>query len=431
MQTKNERSAKFPPGFQFLFKPHRYKVAYGGRGSGKSWAFSRALVLQACQRPLRVLCTRELQTSIAESVHRLLSDQIELLGLSAYFEIQQAGIYRKPYPADPESGFAGDSGSEFIFYGVKTNPTKIKSAEGIDVAWVEEAEKVSANSWQILIPTIRKDRSEIWVSFNPDEENDPTYQRFVVSPPPDAFVAEVNWHQNPWFPDELRREKDYLYRVDPDAAAHVWGGQCRKNSSSQIFRDKYAVESFDVPNPAERGPDNPMWDGPYYGADWGFAQDPTVLVRFWVDSKARILYVEKESYHVGLELDAIGAQWRKDIPEVASDGRVVRADNARPETISYLSRTSGLAVEAAEKWSGSIEDGIAFLRKFEKIVIHPRCRNAAQEARLYSYKTDRLTGDVLAEAVDKHNHFWDSLRYGCQPMITGSGNVATWIKAFA
>lgn len=398
--VQNETNVQLPPWAENLFIRNRwrYKVPYGGRGGTKSWSAARVLILLSCQGQERILCTRELQTSIAESVHRLLSDQIEEMGLGAYFEIQQNGIYRKPYGKN-------DKGSEFIFYGIKTNPTKIKSAEGITLCWAEEAEKISSNSWQILIPTIRTPGSEIWVTFNPDEENDPTYQRFVVSPPPNAYVHKVGWQDNPWFPEELRLEKDYLYRVDPEAAEHVWGGECRQNMSVQIFRGKYSVEDFSVPGPGE-GPVRDRWDGPYYGADWGFAQDPTVLIKFWLDEKNNRLLIEKEAYKIGLELDQTIDFFIQHIPEVERDGRVVRADNSRPETISYLTRNSkGIRFTAADKWSGCVEDGVAFLKKFDKIIIHgTNCPRTAEEARLYSYKRDRLTSDVLPEVLDKHNH---------------------------
>lgn len=423
--TSEPTEALFPDGFQFLFEREtwRYKIAYGGRGSGKSWAYARALLILAMAGPLRVLCTRELQTSISESVHRLLSDQITALGFDAYFEVQQTVIYRHPY--------MGSDGvivprSEFIFYGIKNNPTKIKSAEGIDVCWVEEAEKVSATSWEILIPTIRKPNSEIWISFNPDEENDPTYQRFVLDPPPRSKVAFVNWHQNPWFPLDLRNEMEYLYRVDAIAAEHVWGGQCRKNSSSQIFRGKYSVQDFVPPNPAECDADHPMWSGPYYGADWGFSQDPTVLVKLWIDTKERRLMVEKEAWKVGLELDDTGAFFKEKIPECAAG--LIRADCSRPETISFVARNGGLRIEAAEKWSGSVEDGIAFLKNFTQIVYHTRCIKGVEEARLYSYKVDRLTREVLKDIVDKHNHVFDAKRYALEPMVTRSGNLNLWAR---
>jgi phage terminase large subunit len=213
---------QFPRKLQFLFRKKRYKVLYGGRGSAKSWSIARALFILALnpallfgddRKSIRILCARELQNSIKESVHQLLRDQIEQMGLSAFFNITDSSI-------------TSLNGSEFIFSGIKQNVTKIKSMEGIDIVWVEEAEKVSHNSWQVLIPTIRKDGSEIWVSFNPDEETDATSQRFLVNPPPAdvATIVKLNWTDNPWFNAELRKEKDYLYAVDTDAAEHVWGG---------------------------------------------------------------------------------------------------------------------------------------------------------------------------------------------------------------
>jgi len=355
-----------------------------------------------------VLCARELQNSIGESVHRLLSDQIEAMGLSRHYDVQQQGIY-------------GRNGSEFIFAGIKTNPTRIKSAERISICWVEEAEKVSERSWTILIPTIREDNSEIWVTLNPDEELDPTWQRFVVNPPPDSVVRAFNWHQNPWFPDALRREKDYLYRVDAEAAEHVWGGHCRQNASSQIFRGKYLVEAFAPPSPDTGA----SWDGPYFGADWGFAQDPTVLVKCWLGEDARKLYVEDEVYRIGLELDDTGPTFER-VSGVTQ--RVVRADSSRPETISHVRNHSQLRIEPAEKWKGSVEDGIAWLRSRETIVIHPRCRHAIEEARLYSYKVDRLTNDVLPEVVDRHNHVWDAIRYALEPLIIAGTSLGVWSR---
>jgi phage terminase large subunit len=339
------------------------------------------------------------------------------MGLLDFFEIQQQGIY------------ARHNGSEFIFYGIRNNVTKIKSTEGIDVCWCEEAEKISDNSWQVLIPTVRKEDSEIWVTFNPDEETDPTYQRFIVNTPPDSWVKKFNWQDNPFFPEILRREKDYLYRVDPEAAAHVWGGECRANASSQIFRGHYNVEAFDVPAaPADRR--NQGWEGPYFGADWGFSRDPTVLMKIWVKDYQKgktmgRLYIEKESWGLGVELNDIGPKWRREIPECAD--HVIRADCSRPETINHVRSNGALRVEPAEKWSGSVEDGIAFLKGFEKIVVHPRCEKQVEEARLYSYKVDRLTSDVLSDIMDKHNHCWDSDRYALQPLIMRSG-VRVWAK---
>lgn len=430
----NSVDVQFPSGYEYLFQPRRYKVAHGGRGSTKSWSFARALLLQAYEKPLRILCARELQTSISESVHRLLSDQIDIMGLSGFFEVQQQGIY-------------GRNGSEFFFYGIRNNITKVKSAEGIDRCWCEEAEKISENSWKVLIPTIRKAGSEIWITFNPDEEEDPTYQRFVVNKdllPGNSCVREFNWHHNPWwFTDDcvpMRDEKDYLYRVDPEAAAHVWGGQCRRNASSQIFRGKYVVQAFDPP-PEDRVIFREQgWDGPYFGIDWGFSGDPAVLTKLWINgykpgkTKGK-LYIE---YSVGgryIEQDDLGPLFLS-VPGVKD--RVIYADNARPETISHVRNKTNLQIESCEKWDGSVEDGISFLRSFEQIIIHPRCKDPEQshdkvvdheqEARLYSYKVDRLTQAVTRDIVDKHNHCWDADRYALQPLIMMSRGGSVWSR---
>lgn len=394
-------TAELPAYADALFGSQRYTVLYGGRAAGRSWSVARALLIQAAERPLRVLCARELQNSIKDSVHRLLTDQIALLGLPGYtvtqYEIRHA------------------NGSLFLFEGLRYNVNRIKSLEGIDVGWVEEAERVSADSWQTLIPTIRKKGSRIVVVFNPDQEDDPTYQRFVVAPPPDAVVVRCNAEDNPWLPDELRAERDYLYAVDPDAAAHVWGGECRHATDAQILKGKWIVEEFEP---------GLGWDGPYHGADFGFAQDPTVLVRCWLHG--RRLYLEHESYRIGLELDHTAERWRADVPDC--ERYTVRADNARPESISYLRRHGIPRVEGVEKWKGSVEDGIAHLRQYEQIVIHPRCRHTKDEARLYSYKVDTRTGDILPDVVDAHNHCIDAIRYALAPLIR-RGRAAPRIAA--
>lgn len=217
--------AQFPAKLEVLFEPHRYKVLYGGRGSGKSWGIARALLIQATQRPLRVLCAREFQASIADSVHQLLSDQIAALGLNHFYNIQNNYI-------------TGANGSSFSFEGLRRNIKNIKSHEGADIAWVEEAESVTKTSWNILIPTIRKNASEIWVSFNPEFEDDETYQRFVLKPPKSAVLVYVNHHDNPFFPSVLEDERLSLKERDPDAYDHVWGGQCRRWLDGAIYANE-------------------------------------------------------------------------------------------------------------------------------------------------------------------------------------------------
>ena len=218
--------ARFPASLEFLFDPAPYKVGYGGRGSGKSWGFARALLILAAQKPLRILCARETQKSIAESVHRLLSDQIALLGLGEFYEIQEAGIY-------------GKNGSDFTFAGIRQqNITSIKSYEGVDICWVEEAQIVTKRSWEVLIPTIRKPGAEIWVSFNPDLETDDTYQRFVVNPPKGAVVRAINFSDNPWFSDGLREKMLHLKATDNNAYRNIWLGECRTLVEGAIYHDE-------------------------------------------------------------------------------------------------------------------------------------------------------------------------------------------------
>jgi len=217
-----ELDVEFPEKIGFLFNPSRYKVLYGGRGSGKSWGVARALLLMGIQKPLRVLCARELQNSITDSVHALLADQIKTLNLDSIYEVQNTVIY-------------GKNGTEFLFAGLKHNVTKIKSFEGVDVCWVEEAQTVSKSSWDVLLPTIRKDGSEIWITFNPELDTDETYKRFVIVPPANAVVQKVNWSDNPWFPQVLRDEKDDLKARDMDAYLNVWEGNTRQVLDGAVY----------------------------------------------------------------------------------------------------------------------------------------------------------------------------------------------------
>ena len=220
--TEAISKAEFPVKLEGLFKPSRYKVLYGGRGGAKSWGIARALLIKGAKTQMRVLCAREFMTSMRDSVHKLLSDQIQALGLLGFYEITQASI-------------KGQNGTEFAFAGLKNNIANIKSYEGVDVCWVEEAQTVSRLSWNVLIPTIRKEKSEIWVSFNPELETDETYQRFVVYPPADCISIKINWSDNPWFPETLRLEKDGLKDRDLEAYNQVWEGLCRQSVDGAIF----------------------------------------------------------------------------------------------------------------------------------------------------------------------------------------------------
>lgn len=382
-----------PPAFDFLSRRSRYKVAYGGRGSGKSWAMARRLLIDAAyEGPIRALCTREFQASIADSVHALLSDQVQQLGLDAFYEVKRDSII-------------GANGSVFLFAGLRRDPKKVKSTEGIDIAWVEEADTISNESLDLLIPTIRKPGSEIWFTFNPDGPDDPVYKRFVIDGRDDAIVTKVNHDSNPWFPDVLRREMEWDKAHDTDKWMHVWEGEPRRASNAQVFGGRWRVERFNTPSDAQF----------YHGADWGFAQDPTALVRAYVDDDK--LYIDRECYGVGVDIDDTPKMF--DAIETSRKWRIV-ADSARPETISYM-RKNGFQIVGAKKGKGSVQDGVEFIKSFDEIVIHPECKRMIDEMKMYSYKLDRLTGEPTPVLEDKHNHCIDALRYALEPVMKSHG----------
>lgn len=383
--------------FAEIWKPHRFKVFYGGRGSGKSWAVAQALIVMADLAKIRVLCCREIQNSIRDSSYQVLRDTAERLGIDGRFDFLEAEIRHK------------STGSRFIFKGLFHNSQSIKSTEGVDVCWVEEAQTVSEESWSVLIPTIRKAGSEIWVTFNPLLADDPTTKRFIENPPPEAYVRKVNFDENPYFPPELRAQMEWDKRNDYENYLHVWEGYPRTISDAQIFKGRFVVDDFpeDLAEKADRL---------FYGADFGFARDPSTLVRCFIHEKR--LYVDFEAYGTGVEIDELPSLYES-VPGARK--WPIKADAARPETISYLRSRCGFQISAAAKWQGSVEDGIAYLKGFDKIVIHPRCKHTAEEFKLYSYKVDKVTNEVLPVIVDKNNHLIDALRYSLDGYITQSG----------
>ena len=394
---------KYIIGFEELYHARRYKIFHGGRGAAKSWEFARALIGKAYSHPtgLLILCARQFQNSISDSVHRLLAIQIEKMGLSAFFEITKNSIKCKL------------NDSEFIFKGIQRSIGEIKSTEGIDILWVEEADAVSEADWVILVNTIRKKGSEIWVSFNPNDINDPTYQRFVVNPQPNSFVAQVNYPDNPYFADtELQAEMEYCKATDFEAYQHIWEGNPKTIGDAVIFRKKIRSYNFDTPEDARF----------FHGADWGFSEDPTALVRLYIQDN--VLFIDQEQFGHHVDLDDTPALFDN---IKTSRAWPIKADCSRPETISYMAKARdgkpGFKISGAKKWAGSVEDGIAHLRSFKYIVIHPRCKHMLDEARLYQYKVDRKTGDILPIIVDKHNHGWDAVRYALDGYITNKGNM--------
>jgi phage terminase large subunit len=398
-KMRYDRVVQLPAYARELWKPNRYKVLYGGRGASRSWTVARTLLMIAAKSPKRILCAREIQSSIKDSVHQLLRDQIDLLHLTGYIvndrEIRHI------------------NGSLFIFAGLRFNATKIKSLEGIDICWVEEAERISKESWNILVPTIRKDGSEIWVTFNPDQETDATYQRLIIHTPKSCFKKKVSSWDNPWLPDVLKEERDYAYATDPDAADHVWGGNIRKFSAAQVLNGKWVAQEFTIDYDEDGNPIDDAWKGPYCGCDFGFGSDPCAAVKAWING--RKLYIEHEAYGHGVDIDDTPLLFTECIPDIAR--YTIRGDSSRPDSISYLARHGLPRTVGAKKGPGSVEDGVLHLRSYEQIVVHPRCKHTIDECKLWSWKVDALSGDVLPVLVDKHNHIMDSLRYALEPLI--------------
>jgi len=371
-----------------LLDPNRYKGAFGGRGSGKSHFFAEAVIeahLMDAKR--RTVCVREVQKSLSQSVKRLLELKIEQLNAGAYFEVQEAVIKSK----------RGDG--MIIFQGMQNHTAdSIKSLEGYDCAWVEEAQSLSQRSLDLLRPTIRKPGSELWFTWNPSQESDPVDHLLRgPKPPPSACVIKVNWEDNPWFPDVLRAEMQYDRDRDPDKYAHVWQGAYLRNSQARVFRN-WRIEEVDAPDDAIHR----------LGADWGFAIDPTVLVRCHI--VGRKLYIDHEAYMIGCEIVNTPDLFMT-VPE--AEKWPIVADSARPETISHMRKNGFPKIMGAIKGPKSLQEGIEWLKSYE-IIVHPRCKHAIDELTLYSYKTDPLTGQVLPVLQDTKNHVIDALRYACE-----------------
>ncbi len=374
-----------------LLTPARYKGARGGRGSGKSHFFAERLVEEAASGHIRAACLREVQSSIKDSVKQLIEDKIRAHGLTDLFRIAEQEI-------------RGPNDSLIIFRGLQGHTARsIKSLEGFNRAFVEEAQAVSQSSLDILTPTFRAD-AELWFSWNPTDPADPV-DRFFLSneADPDFRLVRANYPDNPWFPAGLKRDMARDRRSDLDKYAHVWLGGYQAVSDAQVLRGRCVVEGL-APGAG--------WDGPYFGADWGYSVDPTALVKLWVNG--RTLYLEAEAYGAGVEIDNLPALFRT---IAGAETHVIRADAARPETISYLRRHGFPRLLAAEKWPGSVQDGVEHLRSYDRIVIHPACVNAIREARLWRWRQDRLTGDVMPELLPGDDHVWDAARYALSPLI--------------
>jgi len=377
-------SASFPKKLQFLFEPHRYKVARGGRGGGKSWGFARALLIQGIQRPLRILCTREVQLSIKQSVHRLLKDQITMLGLDPYYDVRDTSI-------------RGYNGTEFSFVGLSSlTVDTIKSYEGFDICWVEEGQVISKESWKILIPTLRKDGSEIWVSYNPDLDTDETHQRFVIHPPEDCVNVEINWNDNPWFNETLNKERLHCLKNDPEAYPNIWEGKPKvavegayyatelMNAMSEGRIGKVALESLPVHTAWDLGIGDMM-------AIWFFqlVGREIHLVDYYEDSGEGLAFYAK----------------------VLQDRGYLYGKHFAPHDIEQRELGSGLSrkargLELGIKFitipRGRVEDGIEAVRQiFSRCWFDEKCKQGVNCLR--NYKKEWDAKNRVMKLIPKHN----------------------------
>ena len=389
-------NAQFPLKLQCLFEKSRYKVLYGGRGGAKSWGVARALLIKAAKDPLRILCAREFQTSIRDSVHKLLCDQIEALGLMGFYEITQTSI-------------RGKNGSEFSFVGLKNNVANVKSYEGVDICWVEEAQTTSRLSWNVLIPTIRKPNSEIWITFNPELESDETYQRFVLKPPDDCLIVKVNWSDNPWFPDTLRLEKDQLKARDPQAYNVVWEGLCRQTVDGAVFarevqmaelEDRITKVAYDPTKPVHAVFDlgwsdaTAIWFVQFIGME-------TRLIRYLEDSQKTISEYLAKLQTYGYVYDTL---W---LPHDAENRTLV----ANGRSIDQIVRAAGYKTKILPRVP--IVDSINAARTLFRNCWFDRenCYDGLQCLRHYRYEVDPDTKAFSKTPVhDQYSHGADAFR---------------------
>lgn len=386
----------FPEALEFLFQPARYKIAFGGRGGAKSWGVARALLIQGCQRPLRVLCAREFQKSMGDSVHKLLSDQIAAMGMGSFYEVQNTVI-------------KGKNGTEFTFHGLKHNIANIKSVEGSDIAWVEEAHTVSKTSWDVLIPTIRKEGSEIWVTFNPELEEDNTYKRFVKDPPTGAIVKKINWQDNPWFPAVLRQEKDDLRQKDPDSYLNVWEGHCKTMLEGSVYaremrEAREANRITRVPYDASL-PVFTVWD-------LGWADQTSIWFVQTVGAEIRLIdYAQDRQVSISNWITRLqGKGYVYGAHYLPHDAQAKSLQTGT--TIEAIMRAAGLEVRITPR--SSMADGINAARTIMSRCYFDEnlCADGIQCLQRYRYDVDPNTGKFSDKPLhDEFSHGADAFRY--------------------
>lgn len=395
-------SLQIPPDLIPVFTGNHWRrVARGGRGSGKTQTFAkmtavRAMMMAAEGKSGVILCGREYMNSLEESSMEEVKQAIkETPWLDAFFDIGEKYIRTK------------DRRISYVFCGLRHNLDSVKSKARILIAWIDEAESVSEMAWRKLLPTVREEGSEVWVTYNPESSTSATDRRFWQEKDADTIAVHINYDRNPWFPSGLDKQRQSdMARLDPNTYRWIWEGAYLENSDKQVIK-RWRVAEFD----------DDLWeqaDRLLFGADFGFADDPSTLIRMFILGDK--LYIEHEAWGLHVELDDM-AEFYDSVP--GSRRWPIKADSSRPETISKIKR-EGFNIKAAKKWSGSVEDGIAHLNGFKEIVIHPRCKHVIEEAAHYSYKVDR-NGDILPVIVDDWNHCWDAIRYGLDGYIAKKG----------
>lgn len=408
--TQNEPKILIPERLEKLLFPKSRKIIYGGRGSAKTRTIASILTEAIRANDKRCVCLREVLKTLSTSCYKEIEDEVDRRGLRN----EQMKVTNRDFRSYLGRG-------ECWFVGMRNNVTGMKGLANIDIAWLEEVQDMSLLSWDTIDNTVRAPGSEVWCSFNPDKESDPAWSELVapyhahmvdgIYEDDEVLIIECNHMHNPWFNDTtLPAKMQKMKERDYDRYLWIYEGKFNRNSKVEVMNGKWEVEEFEP---------QAHWSGPYIGGDWGFSQDPATLVKLWIDDINEDLYIEYEAWGIGVELDEI-PQFYERVPGY-NDSKIW-ADNSQPATISHV-KNKGIDIGGAEKWQGSIQDGVAYLRSFKNIYIHPRCTHTKYEFEHYKHKVDPKTEEILTDIVDKDNHCCDAIRYALHKQIRQSTGI--------
>ena len=399
---------KLIPMFTVPYGAVDYRIAKGGRGSGKTMTFAKMLCIQVIVMAASglegvALCGREFMNSLEDStlaeIKAAIASEPELL--VPWFDVGEKYVRTRSLQGRVD----------FVFVGLRHNIDSLKSKARVLITWIDEAENVSEMAYRKLIPTVMRFGGEIWLTYNPESPESATHTRFAAYPSDRILIETVNFNDNPWFPPALERERLDDLANRPDIYHHVWEGEFLTLTEAQVFAGKYKVEEFERP---ERSV-------PYFGLDFGFSKDPMACIE--IHKEGNTLYWRREAVKISLDMHLQGGFIKEKMGERIAKYDVI-ADSARPENISYLSKpisqTGGSfqlpRIKGAKKGKGSVEDGVDFIKSHNN-VIHPECVETHKEFKLYSYKVDRQSGMILPVLVDANNHIIDAGRYGLEPVM--------------